>query len=111
MQFIALGGTSPSAAQDVVNGNGTSAKKDQGEGQGSRREGELISGTIGSSDESVVQVPFPDGNKQIDENGERRNSGEESCEDQQPTEKFGEGGDIAQPCGQAETGHHLRMVV
>lgn len=107
----APGGAPPSAAENVVKGNGTSSKENQGEGQGGDGEGELISGAIGGADQSIVQVHFPDSDKHIDENGERCSPSEKSKQDHQPAEEFREGGNIAQPCGQAETGHHLGMVM
>jgi hypothetical protein len=95
----------------MVEGNGTSAKEDQREGEGGGGQSELISRVVRTSDESVVQMHFPDGHKQIDENGKCRHPREESHKDHQPAEEFREGGDIAEPCGQTETGHHLCMVM
>ena len=95
----------------MVDGDGACAEEDQREGKRGSSERKLISRTIGSSDQSIVQMYFPDGHSQIDENEERGSTGEESHQDQQSAEKFGEGGNIAQPCRQSETGNHLCMVM
>ncbi len=36
-----------SAAEDMIDGDGTAAKEDQGKGQGGGREGEFVSWTVG----------------------------------------------------------------
>jgi hypothetical protein len=95
----------------VVDGNGAGSEKDQGEGQGGCREGEFVSRAVGRSYKPIVQVDFPDGYRQVDPDGESGGTGEKSCENQYSAKKFGERGDIPQPCGDAEAGHHLGMVV
>ncbi len=54
---------------------------------------------------------LPDGDRQVDADREGGGAGEESRQDQQPAQKLGEGGDVAQPSRQAQSGDHLRMMV
>src|SRR5579862_1509313 len=105
------GSASPASAQHMVNGDWTAAKEYEPKGNGGRSHRKLISWTVGRSDESVVQVHFPNGDEQIYKNGERGGAGKKSRQNQQAAEKFGEGGNIAQPSGEAEIGDHLRVVV
>jgi hypothetical protein len=48
------GATASTTSQHMVEGNRTSAKKDQGKGQGCGGEGKLVSRPFGRSDESTV---------------------------------------------------------
>lgn len=105
------GGTPSATTQNMVNSYGTSAKEDEAEREGGSRHGEFIPWAVGGPDESVVPVHLPNGNEQIDKNRERCRAREKSRQDQQATDEFGEGGHIAEPCRQSETGDHLRMVM
>src|SRR5579872_662676 len=108
---LPLRNTTAPTAKDVIDCDGTSAKKDEGEGQGGSCQREFITGAIGGSDESVVQVYLPDGHNQVSAYKKSGDSGKESCEEQETPEELGERGDIAQPCRQADSGNDLSVVV
>ena len=95
------GGTA--ATQDVVNGNGAGSEEDQGKRERSRCHRKFEARSIGRSYEPVVQMDFPNGDAQIDTDSESRGTSEESCKDENATDQFREGGDIAQPRRESHT--------
>lgn len=107
----ALGAATSAASENVVQRNRAAAKKDEGEGERCRRQGELVSGVVGPSEQPVVQVRFPDGDAEVNADHEGGDASEESPQDQDSAEKLGEGGNICQPRGDAEAGHPLRGVM
>ena len=97
-----------SAAEDMIEGDGTASKEDQGKckrGDGKRKFIAVVAG------ESIVPVHFPDCDDQVDQQDEGGGACEESRQNQNAAQKLGEGRDIAQPCGPAKAGDELRMVV
>jgi hypothetical protein len=84
----------------VVQGDGTSAEKDQSKGQSGHRERELESVIAG---QSIVQVHFPDRDAEVHADGESRDAGKESSKYQQAAKEFREGRNVAQPVGKTET--------
>src|SRR6266849_7751623 len=95
-------------AKDVVNGERASPEENQGEGERRKREGKLVASIAGKP---VVQVHFPDRNRQIDADGECRSPGEESDQNEQAANKFGQGGQVGSPAGQSQAGYKLHVVM
>src|SRR5215475_13726002 len=96
---INLGSTRKSAtpAKNVVNRNRAGAEENQGEGDGGGGQRELVSGASGRTHESVVQMYFPDRDREIYAYRKGSRAGEESDEHRQATEQFRECRHIAQP--------------
>ena len=92
---LPLRNTAAPAAKDVIDCDRTSAKKDEGEGQGGSCQGEFITGAIGRSDQPIVQVYLPDGHNQVSAYKESGDSGKESYEEQETSEELCERRDIA----------------
>src|ERR1700735_3958448 len=67
-----------SASQNVVDGNGTSSEKDQRKSKGGGREGEFVARATWAAHQTIVQMYFPDGNREVDKNSEHRSTREES---------------------------------
>jgi hypothetical protein len=101
-------GTRSSAAENVVQSDGAGAEEDQSKSQRGRRQGELHSVIAG---QPIVQVHFPDRDDEIYADGESRDAGKESRQDEQAAEEFREGRNIAQPVGETETGHEVGVVM
>jgi len=95
----------------MVDRDGASPKKDEGQGDSGGGEGKFIAGTIRGPDESIVQVHLPDCDDEIAAHKESGSPSKESCQQQEATEELGEGGDIAQPGWQPKAGDELSMVV
>jgi len=95
----------------MIKRDGAGAEENQSKGEGAGGEGKFVSWPIGRSQETIVPVDFPNGDRQVDADGEGGGAGEESGQNQQATEKLGEGRDVAQPAGQAHAGHELREMM
>ncbi len=100
--------TRSSAAEDMIEGDGTASKEDQDKGKRGDGKRKFIAVVAG---ESVVPVYFPDCDEEIDQQDEGGGASEESRQNQNAAQKLGEGRDIAQPCGQSQAGDELRMVL
>ena len=84
--------SSAAGRADVVEGDGAGAEKNEGEGEGCEGERELISVL---AQEAVVKVNFGDGDAQIEADCGAGDASEEADKDEDPSEKFGEGGEIS----------------
>ncbi len=61
--------------------------------------------------QSVVEMNFRNGHTQIDADGESGGAGEQTNQDEQTTEKLGEGGKIGGPGGKSEAGDEVSMLL
>ena len=91
----------------MIDGDRSCAKKDESKGESGDGERELDAGTIGGAQEAVVPVNFPNGDGQVDADGQRRGTGEEPDQDQQASDELGAKGYIAEPSGDAEIADEL----
>src|SRR5208282_3792915 len=98
-------------AEDMIQGNRAGSKEDQGERHGCECKRELVSGSAGPSQQSVVQVHLPDGDREVNANGEGGTAREEARQYHNAAEKLDEGRNISQPGGDAQARHKLCRVV
>jgi hypothetical protein len=54
---------------------------------------------------------FDDGHSHVDADGECGCAGEQAGDNEQSAEKFGERGKVAGPCGKAQAGYELGMMM
>src|SRR5215469_1970792 len=108
MQHRFSTGESATATEDVVEGDRAGAKEDQGKRDGGGGHWELVPRTIGRPQKSVVEMHFPDGDAEIDADGEGSGVSEESDHEQQAAEELCEGRDIAQPIGKSHAADGMR---
>jgi hypothetical protein len=93
---------------DVVEGDGSSAEKDKGEGKGGESHSEAVSVI---SDQPVVRGYLPDRDTHIDANSESGCASEQAEQHEQTSEELGEGRKIPAPCGQTEAADELNVMV
>jgi hypothetical protein len=93
---------------DVVEGDGATAEKNEGESKGGESEGEFVSTVTG---QSVVEVHFGNGDGEIDADGKGGDASEEAEQNEQPAEELREGGEISRPARKSEAGDQVRVVV
>ena len=92
----------------MIEGYRAGTKKDKTEGQGGESEWEFVAVL---AEHSVVEVNFGDGDGKVDADGESGGAGEETDENKDAAEEFGEGRKIGAPAGEAEAGDELNVVV
>ena len=103
--------TAAAAAQDMVDGNRTTSKKDQGKGEGEDGEGKFKARAVGCADQAVVPMSFPDSDEHINGNGAGGDSGEEPGQDEQSAQEFGERRNVAEPVREAKRMDEINVVV
>ncbi len=92
----------------MVEGDRASAEEDQAKGKGGESQGEFVAVV---AHQSIVQVDFGDGDRQIDADGEGSGAGEQADKHEQAAKELGKGGEISRPGREAETGDELNVVV
>lgn len=92
----------------MVESDGAGTKKDKSEGKSGKSQREFIAVL---TQHSVVEMNFDNGHGKIDADGESRGASEEADENKDAAEKFGEGGKVGAPAGEAEAGDELNVVV
>ena len=92
----------------MVEGDRSSAEKDEAEGKGGESQGEFVSAV---AHQSIVEVYFGDGDAKIDADGKSSAAGEEADKHEQAAKKFGERGDIGQPGGNPQAGNEVSMLL
>ena len=92
----------------MVEGDGTSAKENDGEGESGQGEGELVSAV---THESIVKVHLGDGDRHIDADGQGCNASEQAEQNEKAAKELGEGREVGGPGGEPEAGDELNMVV
>ena len=101
-------GTRSSAAENVVQSDGAGAEEDQSKSQRGRRQGELHSVIAG---QPIVQVHFPDRDDEIYADGESRDPGKESRQNEEAAQELREGRNVAHPLGQTKTRHEFGVLM
>ena len=92
----------------MVEGDRSSAEKDEAKGQGGKSQGEFVSAV---AHQPVMEVYFSDGDAKIDADGKSSAAGEEADKHEQAAKKFGERGDISQPGGNPQAGNEVSMLL
>ena len=92
----------------MVEGDGTTSEKDEGECESGESQGKFISAV---AHQSIVEVHLGDGDRHVDANRKSSHPSEQAEQNQQTTEKFGEGGKVCTPGGKAQAGDELNMVL
>jgi hypothetical protein len=92
----------------VVQGDGAGAEEDERKGEGCQGKGEFVSAV---AHESVVEVNFGDGDRQINADGEGGYAREQAEQDEDAAEEFCERREIAGPGWEPEAGDELSVVV
>ncbi len=92
----------------MVEGDGASAEKNEGERKGGQSHPEAVS-VVG--DQPVVRGYLPDSDAHINADGESRYTGKQTKHHEEAAKELGEGGEVRAPARQAEAADQLNMVV
>jgi hypothetical protein len=95
----------------MIEGNWSSTVEDQKKRERRCGQGKFVAGVVRRPDKAIVPMHLPEGHGKINENCECGNASEKSRQEKQPSQKFSEGRNIAQPCRQAETAYEMNMIV
>jgi hypothetical protein len=92
----------------MVQRDGAGAEENKSKSKSSDGKGELEAAIAG---QAIVQMHFPNGDREIDADGEGGSAGKETGQDQQSTEKLREGGKVSCPGWQTQAAYELGVMM